>query len=148
MTTRNTRRDNLTREQRSYCMSQVKSKNTSIELAVIRMLHRRRFRFRKHVAELHGCPDIVFDRAKIAVFIDGDYWHGWHFSKWRKNLTVFWREKIEKNRQRDVSNFRKLRRQGWLVIRIWQHEIKRDTKSCVDRIQDAVRSRRKLKGDN
>lgn len=126
-------------------MSRVKNKNTSIELAVGRMAHRRGLRFRKHVADLQGCPDLVFDRARIAVFIDGDYWHGWRFSKWQKNLTAFWREKINGNRQRDARNFRKLRRQGWLVIRVWQHQVVRDTKKCVDRIEEAVRDRERRK---
>lgn len=126
-------------------MSRVKNKNTDIELTVRHMVNRRGLKFRKHVAELHGCPDLVFDKARIAVFIDGDFWHGWRLSKWQEKLTPFWRKKIDGNRQRDVKNFRKLRRRGWGVIRLWQHQVEQDTKKCVDRIEEAVRGRQRRK---
>ena len=71
--------DNLTPTQRSYCMSRVKGKDTSIERLVRSELHKRGFRFRKHVKTLPGKPDIVFPKAKVAVFVDGDFWHGYDF---------------------------------------------------------------------
>lgn len=119
-------------------MSRVKGKDTSLEKLVRAELHRQGFRFRKHVKELPGKPDIVFPRAKVAVFIDGDFWHGYRFPLWEHKLPDFWKEKIGKTRERDQRNFRKLRRMGWWVIRIWQHEIERDLEACLEKISKAV----------
>jgi DNA mismatch endonuclease (patch repair protein) len=119
-------------------MSQVKSKDTNLEKAMRSALHASGLRFRKHIKTLPGKPDIVFPNAKVAVFIDGDYWHGYRFPVWEHKLSSFWREKIRKNRERDQKNFRKLRRTGWRVIRIWQHEIKKDIASCVARVISLV----------
>lgn len=133
--------DNLTPEQRSFTMSRIRSKDTAPELAIRSLTHARGLRFRKHRRALPGRPDLVFAGAKVVVFVDGDFWHGWRFPAWRDKLGDYWKEKIERNRQRDERNFRALRRAGWLVIRIWEHEVKTDAESCVDRIEEAVRSR-------
>jgi len=130
--------DNLTPEQRSYCMSRIKGKDTGLEMRVRSELHRRGFRFRKHVRELPGKPDIVFPKAKVVVFIDGDFWHGFRFPAWEEKLSDFWKAKIRKNRERDRRNFRKLRAMGWMVIRLWQHQLKRDFDGCVAKIMAAV----------
>lgn len=130
--------DNLSKTQRSYCMSRIKGRDTSIEKMVRGELHRRGFRFRKHVAGMPGRPDIVFPRHRVVVFIDGDFWHGWRFPLWRDNLTQFWQMKIERNRLRDVANFRKLRKDGWTVIRVWQHQVKHDCPGVVARIVAVV----------
>src|SRR6476469_9829315 len=90
--------DNLTPAQRRRCMSSVRTKDTDIEQAVRSALHRRGLRFRKHVRDLPGRPDIVFSRARVAVFVDGDFWHGYDFDTWRGGLSEFWRNKIETNR--------------------------------------------------
>jgi DNA mismatch endonuclease (patch repair protein) len=81
---------------------------------------------------------MVFTTARVVVFIDGDFWHGWHFPKWYKRLSPYWYEKIARNRRRDQANFRQLRRAGWRVIRIWEHEVKRNVDACVDRIQHGL----------
>ena len=133
--------DNLTPEQRRYCMSQVKGKDTSLELRVRSELHRRGLRYRKHVKGLPGKPDVVFVSARVVVFIDGDFWHGWRFPTWRDKLTESWRNKIEKNLARDQRNFAKLRRNGWCVVRVWQHEVQRDMNNVIERIEKAVRER-------
>jgi len=91
------------------------------------------------VKELPGKPDIVFPRAKIAVFVDGDFWHGYRFPTWEHKLSQFWKDKIRKNRERDKRNFAKLRRMGWRVIRVWQHSIEADLDGVVQRICEAVR---------
>lgn len=98
--------DNLTPEQRSYCMSRVRGKDTFLERLVREELHRRGFRFRKHVKELPGRPDIVFPRERVAVFIDGDFWHGYRLPVWEKGLSEFWKRKIRGNRERDRKNFK------------------------------------------
>jgi len=131
--------DNLTREQRSRCMSRVRTRNTDIERALRSALHRRGFRFRKHVKALPGCPDLVFVSQRAVVFIDGDFWHGYRYPTWAESLSPFWRRKIEINRRRDQRNFRRLRHRGWKVIRIWQHEVERDLLRCVGRIVSELR---------
>jgi DNA mismatch endonuclease (patch repair protein) len=131
--------DNLTSEQRSYTMSRIRSRNTKPELIVRRLAHARGLRFRLHERGLPGCPDLVFARAKVVVFIDGDFWHGWRFSRWKTKLAPYWESKIAGNRKRDRSNFRRLRHEGWSVIRLWEHEVENDPGKCVDRILQAVR---------
>ncbi len=138
--------DNLTPEQRSHCMSQVKGRDTGLEKLVRSELHKRGLRFRKHVKALPGRPDVVFTRARVAVFIDGDFWHGYRLPAWEKNLTEFWKRKIRGNRDRDRRNFRKLRSMGWRVVRLWQHQIHRDLDGCADRIEAAVRDSSQSRG--
>jgi DNA mismatch endonuclease (patch repair protein) len=130
--------DNLTREQRSFTMSRIRSKDTTPELTIRRLVHGRGLRFRKHKDGLPGRPDLVFAAAKVVVFVDGDFWHGWRFPAWRDKLGDYWKEKIARNRRRDRRNCQTLRRAGWLVIRIWEHEVKSDAEACVDRIEQAV----------
>jgi DNA mismatch endonuclease (patch repair protein) len=133
--------DNLTPAQRSRTMSLIRSKDTRPELAIRRLLHARGLRFRKHARWLPGQPDLVFVTARVTVFVDGDYWHGWRFPSWRGTLSPYWQQKIEGNRRRDRRNFRKLRREGWLVIRVWEHQVECDANRCVDHIHAAVRLR-------
>lgn len=131
--------DNLTTEQRKILMAKVKSKDTDLELAVRSALHRQGFRFRKHVKKLPGKPDVVFSKAKVAVFIDGDFWHGYNFEELKPKLSPFWQEKIGKNIERDQRNFAALEEMGWIVIRVWKHEIKRDLDSVVNKIVAVVK---------
>ena len=130
--------DNLTPEQRSYCMSRIKGKDTGLEVRVRSALHRRGLRFRKHVKELPGRPDIVFSKARVAVFVDGDFWHGYRFPSWEDKVSDFWKKKINKNRERDAANHRKLRQMEWTVIRLWQHDIVSDFDNCIENIIDVV----------
>ena len=132
--------DNLTPEQRSHCMSCVKNKDTDIENTVRAELHKRGYRFRKHVKKLPGTPDIVFPKAKVAVFIDGNFWHGYRFPAWEHKVSDFWKQKIGKNRERDNKNFRKLRNMGWKVIRLWKHQIKGDLEGCLKKIITEIES--------
>ena len=131
--------DNLTPEQRSYCMSRIRGKDTGLERRVRSELHKRGLRFRKHVKKLPGKPDIVFGKARVVVFVDGDFWHGYRFPSWEHKLSDFWKKKISKNRERDARNRRKLKNMGWTVIRLWQHEVKRDFEGCIERIISVVR---------
>src|SRR5450755_556474 len=91
--------DNLTSEQRSYTMSRIRSRNTKPELVVRKLAHSRGLRFRIHGRRLPGCPDLVFATAKVAVFIDGDFWHGWRFPRWKSKLSAYWEIKITGNRK-------------------------------------------------
>ncbi len=131
--------DNLTPEQRSYCMSRIKGKDTGLETRVRSELHKRGFRFRKHLKELPGKPDVVFTKAKVAVFIDGDFWHGYRFSTWEHKVSDFWKTKISKNRERDAKNHRRLRNMGWTVIRLWQHDLERDFEGSIGKVVSALK---------
>ena len=139
--------DNLTSEQRSYCMSRVKNKDTDIERLVRSELHRRGYRFNKNVRNLPGSPDIVFSKIKFAVFIDGDFWHGYRFPTWEHKVSDFWKKKIGTNRERDQNNFRKLRKMGWRVLRIWQHELKKDRVKCIEKIVTTINDLRAEKAE-
>lgn len=130
--------DRLGRERRSLLMSKVRQKGTDIERLVGRELRRSGHRFQKNLKGLPGSPDLVFRRHRVAVFIDGDFWHGYRYPRWRHKLRPFWREKIEANRRRDQRNIRRLKRSGWRVLRIWQHEIRNDLGKCVQRIVVAL----------
>jgi DNA mismatch endonuclease (patch repair protein) len=134
--------DNMTPAQRSWTMSRIRRANTKPELVLRGLLHRLGLRFRLHVATLPGCPDVVFARRKIAVFIDGDFWHGWRFSQWRHKLAPYWEAKIARNRARDERTFRKLRRHGWTVVRIWEHQLERDPSACAARVFTVVKEGR------
>ena len=131
--------DNLTSKQRSLCMSRNKGKDTSIELQVRSAIHKRGLRFRKHYKGLPGNPDLVFIKAKVAVFIDGDFWHGYRFPIWKNQLSDFWKNKISTTRDRDRRNHNKIRKMGWSVIRIWEHEIKKNINDCIDYIVSIVK---------
>lgn len=131
--------DRLTPQQRSYCMSRVKGKNTTVERIVRSELHKQGLRFRKHVTRLPGKPDIVFAKEKVAIFIDGDFWHGYHFPRWEHKLQPFWKNKVAETRKRDQKNFRKLRRMGWKVIRIWEHDVKKDLNGVVLKIYENIK---------
>jgi DNA mismatch endonuclease, patch repair protein len=137
--------DNLTKDQRSYCMARVRNRDTDLERRLRSELHRRGFRFRKHVRDLPGTPDIVFPSRRIVVFVDGDFWHGYRFPAWRDSVSEFWQAKIEKNRQRDRRNHRALHRMGWTVIRVWQHEIRRDLEACLKKITVTIGRNKRLK---
>lgn len=140
--------DNLTPEQRSYCMSRIKGKDTGLEVRVRSALHRRGLRFRKHVKDLPGKPDVVFIKARVAVFVDGDFWHGYRFPSWEDKVSDFWKKKINKNRERDAANHRRLRQMEWTVIRLWQHEVEEDFDACIDRILAAVRGHEEKTNSN
>ncbi|HKD80333.1 MAG TPA: very short patch repair endonuclease [Candidatus Angelobacter sp.] len=126
--------DRLTKRQRSHVMSRIRGKDTTIEVILRSALHKRGLRFRKNVRGLLGTPDIVFYRAKLLVFVDGDFWHGYRFPQWGLALPDFWQRKIDRNRSRDRRYHARLRRAGWKVIRIWEHDIRQNLDSIVLRI--------------
>jgi len=119
-------------------MSRVRTKDTGPERTVASALRRLGLRFRKHDRALPGCPDIVFPERRVAVFIDGDFWHGFRYPAWTCRLSPFWRQKIEGNRARDLKNFAALRRRGWRVVRIWQHQVEQGLAASVERIVAAL----------
>jgi DNA mismatch endonuclease (patch repair protein) len=121
--------DTLSKSERSKNMSNIKSKNTSLEVRVRSYLHRKGFRYRIH-AQLPGKPDLVFPKKKIVVFINGCFWHGHDCESYKipATNTIFWSEKIKKNKARDILNIKKLEASGWSVITVWQCELKNKKK--------------------
>ena len=110
-------------------------RDTAPELALRRELHRRGFRYRIHrrpILELRREADVLFSRQKVAVFVDGCWWHGCpdHGTLPRTN-TAWWQEKLDRNVSRDRETDRRLAAAGWQVVRIWEHE---DSESAADRV--------------
>lgn len=127
--------DNMTPEQRRLTMSRIRGRDTKVELLVRKELHRRGYRYRVNAAWLVGKPDIVFTRIRLAVFVDGDFWHGWKFDQWSEKLAPYWRDKIAGNMTRDRRHMVRLRREGWTVLRIWEHDVKKNFARCIERIE-------------
>ncbi|MSQ48739.1 MAG: very short patch repair endonuclease [Deltaproteobacteria bacterium] len=111
----------MSAETRSRLMARIRSANTKPERIVFAELRKRRIAASRHVSDLPGRPDIVISGIQLAVFIDGDFWHGWRFPLWMHKLEKGWRQKIATTRKRDQRNFRKLRLRGWTVLRLWEH---------------------------
>jgi DNA mismatch endonuclease (patch repair protein) len=127
--------DKLTREQRSWNMSRIRSKNTTPEMRVRSFLHSNGFRFKLHATNLPGRPDIVLPKYKTVVFVHGCYWHrhseckqGAYFPKDPKQGIDFWRVKFLENVQRDKINTEMLEELGWRVVVIWECETKEPSK--------------------
>jgi DNA mismatch endonuclease (patch repair protein) len=144
------RRDFLEPAARSALMSRIKGKGTKPELALARLLRRECIRFRRHVKTLPGRPDFVLQARKIAIFVDGGFWHGRNLEQLRPTLKPYWVQKIERNIVRDRSTRAKLRCMGWSVLRIWEEDALRQPEKCLSRIQragheDRVKGRESLK---
>jgi DNA mismatch endonuclease, patch repair protein len=116
-------RDVMSPEKRSALMSRIRGKNTGPERLVEGFLRKNGIRFKKHQSTFPGKPDFVLYQKRVVLFVDGDFWHGWRFPLWRGKLKAWWREKIQGNRDRDIRNFKKVRRMGWKVVRIWEHQL-------------------------
>ena len=133
-----------TKEQISYNMKQVRSKDSQIEIILRRELWRRGLRYRKNVKNIFGKPDIAFISKKVAVFCDSEFWHGYDWENRKNDIKSnreFWIAKIERNIQRDEEVTNTLKSEGWTVIRIWGNEIKKDLVHCVDIIEKAVKEK-------
>lgn len=135
--------DVLTKEQRHKAMSHIKSKDTSIEVALRKELWAQGYRYRKNYRLLPGTPDIVLTKYKIVIFCDGELFHGknWQILKpklLRGNNPDFWVSKIERNMQRDRENDQKLLSMGWTVIRFWGNDILKNPGQCVKIIEEII----------
>ncbi len=125
-------------EKRSAVMSRIRGKNTGIEEIVSGLFSSQGMVSERHAGDLPGRPDFVFREERVVVFVDGDFWHGWRFPLWRDKLSEKWETKIDETRRRDQRNHRKLRRMGWKVVRLWEHQIKKDSGSCIGRVIVAI----------
>lgn len=126
--------DNLTKIQRRINMQNIRSKNTKMELKVRSHLHKKGLRFRIHT-NLIGKPDIVFPSKKVVVFLDSCFFHKCrqHYIQPKSNLK-YWRPKIERNVLRAKEVNKALRKQGYKVIRYWEHQVKKDINKCINKI--------------
>jgi len=127
--------DIFDKKTRSKIMSSIKSKNTKIELLLRKALWKEGLRYRLHY-KINGSPDIVFVSKKVAIFVDGDFWHGYQWRKLKPKLkNEFWVKKIKRNMQRDVEIDSILAKNGWRVLRVWEHEINEHLDMCVTKIR-------------
>lgn len=115
-------------------MSRIHGTNTGTERTVFRLLRREGVYFARHAKSLPGSPDVVFRKCRLAVFIDGDFWHGRRFARWSGDLSPFWSVKIRKNMARDRRARARLRAEGWAVLKVWSKDVDRDPERYVRRI--------------
>jgi len=129
--------DNRSKDSRSQLMAKVRSKDTKPEIEVRSLLHRLGYRFRLHRKELPGKPDIVFKRRRKAIFVHGCFWHGHgcQIGRLPKSNLDYWREKIERNINRDAEKRSELEKLGWSVDEVWQCEIK-DNQLLAERLKN------------
>lgn len=145
--------DVLTPEQRHKNMHNIKAENTQPEVLLRRLLWQEGLRYRKNYKELPGRPDIALTKYHIAVFVDGEFWHGkaynggdyeghkYHSLKEQLehgNNTAFWKNKIERNMQRDLEVEAELNGLGWKVIRFWSKDVLKQPNECVQVIKEII----------
>ena len=136
--------DHLTPEQRRRCMQGNRSSGTQPERLLARELWRRGYRYRKNVRTVPGSPDICFKSRKVAVFVDGEFWHGRNWQQERQRIKSnrdFWYAKIERNMARDHRVNLRLRNMGWTVLRFWENEVRKHLSECADKVEEAIRER-------
>ncbi len=135
--------DVLTKEQRRKNMQRIKGKNTSIEVRLCKALWQKGYHYRKNYKELPGSPDIVLTKYKIAIFCDGEFFHGKDWDKLKARLEKgekgeYWIKKITRNMERDEEIDKQLMFKGWTVLRFWGDEIKKNTDECVKAIEEVI----------
>jgi len=126
-------------------MSRIRSKDTKAEVRLRKALWARGYRYRKNVKSLPGSPDIAIKKYKVAVFIDGEFWHGYNWEEKRQTIKrnrAYWIPKIERNMERDRENTLKLQEKGWLVLRFWEQRLKKEFNVCLALITEAIDDRR------
>lgn len=129
--------DIFSSKKRSELMSRVKNKDTDIEVKLRKKLWSEGFRYRTHY-DVQGKPDIAFPSKKVAIFCDGDFWHGRNFNREKRKYKEFWKTKIASNMARDKKVNRELKKEGWVVLRFWKTEILKDLDRSIDRIISAL----------
>lgn len=135
--------DNLTPEQRKKNMRNIRAKDTDIEKLLRKALWDKGYRYRKNYDKLPGKPDIALTKYKIAIFCDGEFFHGKDWEKQKSRLeksknSEYWIKKISRNRERDDEINKKLMFEDWTVIRFWGRDIKKHIDECVKVIEEAI----------
>lgn len=123
---------------RSRVMSRIRGRDTGPERVMAKLLADAGLMVEAQARDLPGRPDFVLREHRIAIFVDGAFWHGWRFPAWRHKLSERWEIKIEQNRYRDRRNHRALRRRGWIVIRFWDFHLERSADHCIERVLKSV----------
>ena len=135
--------DKLTKEQRRKNMQANKSTGTKPELLLAKTLFARGHRYRKNNKTVFGKPDLTFKSIKLAIFVDGEFWHGkdWHERKNdHKTNQEFWNKKIERNIERDKEVNEELTKQGWTILRFWGKDIEKNLLYCVLKIESEIKN--------
>lgn len=133
--------DNLSKEQRRKNMQGNKSKGTKPELLLAKALFAKGYRYRKNNKSVFGRPDLTFKNLKLAIFVDGEFWHGKDWDEKKQDFKTnpeYWTAKIERNRERDREVNRELNRQGWHVLRFWGKDIEKNLIECILRIEKEI----------
>jgi len=129
------------KEIRSYNMSKIRSKDTKIELAIAKQLWHKGYRYRKNDRSIIGKPDFSFKKIKLAVFCDSEFWHGKDWEIQQKRIGInqsFWIQKIQNNVNRDRKVNELLCNSGWIVLRFWETDIKKNLEQCVQTIVENI----------
>lgn len=126
--------------QRHTIMSHIRSKDTMPEILLRKALWARGWRYRKNYTALPGTPDIALTRRKIAIFVDGDFWHArGHTSNPGEQISTnqeYWQKKLSRNVERDREVNDALTEAGWLVLRFWESDIKANLDTCIKKIEE------------
>ena len=136
--------DRLTPEQRKKCMQSNKSVGTKPELVLAKAMWALGLRYRKNSGSIFGKPDFSFKKYKVAVFVDGEFWHGkdWEQRKAEiKGNREFWIAKIERNIRRDMEVTGRLKAEGWTVLRFWSNDVVKNTTYCAEKVKEIVQAR-------
>jgi len=116
-------------------MSSIRGKNTKPEITIRRLIWSKGARYRIHDKTVFGCPDISNKSKRMAIFVDGCFWHGCHICyKEPKTNTVFWRNKIQRNKKRRSEVKKTLKIQGWKIMEVWEHQINKNPHALADKI--------------
>jgi DNA mismatch endonuclease (patch repair protein) len=135
-----------TTKQRSKTMSKIRGKDSLPEMLLRRALWKQNIRFRIHRRDLPGRPDLVIDKYKLALFVDGDFWHGYQWQNRKpKSNTGFWIPKIERNMQRDRFVNEQLTEMGYTVMRFWEHQVKENLQACINQVLLYIEAAKVLK---
>ena len=135
--------DVLTKEQRTKNMKNIRCKDTKIEILLRKALWNKGIRYRKNYNKIPGKPDIAITKYKIAIFCDGEFFHGkdWVILKERlkhSNNSSFWIDKIYKNIERDNIVNKQLHSLGWIVLRFWGNDVKKNLEQCVKSVEETI----------
>lgn len=131
--------DVLTKAQRSYCMSRIKGQNTQPEINLRKALWKTGLRYCLH-GKLPGRPDFFFSKQKVAIFVDGCFWHGCPKHGQRPSTNrEFWEKKIQRNIYRDKRTASLLETSGWTVLRFWEHQVKNHLDNCIEIVRETLR---------
>jgi len=132
--------DIMSREKRSYLMSRIRGKNTKIELSLKEKLESAGLDFEMH-PKMIGNPDFILKQQKLAIFCDGDFWHGYRLGpKKLSKMSKYWSKKIVRNKVNAKKADKILQKGGWKVLRFWEHQIEKDVDWCIGKIIKELKS--------